>query len=319
MPAAPSARRDSKSRSRPALIPSSRENATACRRRNGSAPFAVCRDAALPHGSRVLFWRPSTHSGTPLAFCCMRTYAQAMRAALKAIWRSGLWLSALACTPSASGAIDPRPSPTTTVEMEAAGQSAATRPERVGSPTAVPASSSSADREGTTAREASDEELMATMLGEPQSAPGGTVGTGVAGAGVGVTVAAAPSGASTLEAPPVVRESRDFRASPGLAPEVIRRVIRQQFGFFRACYSMGLAKQPQLAGTLAFDFKIDGHGVPSDVTRGRAPIADSKVVECVASRFPKLLFPIPTVAPISVHFALEFMPARPAKAEASRP
>lgn len=269
-------------------------------------------DALFDAGRRATQPRqlPQGIARTTLAFRSVQPYVCIMRAIVVA---SGLWLSAVACTPSAGGAIDPRPAATTSVEigvLASAAPSIATPSAYATVPIGSPQSSRGAPGQDGSApsHEMSDDELMAVMLGESR---GGASGPG--GAGVGATVAAAPSTTTALARPPIVRELREFHSSAGLDPDVIRRVIRQQFGLFRACYAMGLAKQPQLAGTLGFDFKIDSQGATSAITRGPITLSDSQVVECVASRFSHLKFPLSKFAVSSVHFALEFLPGEPAR------
>src|SRR5262249_16578759 len=42
-----------------------------------------------------------------------------------------------------------------------------------------------------------------------------------------------------------------------LPPEIIQRIVRQNFGRFRLCYENGLRSDPKLTGTVATKFTID--------------------------------------------------------------
>ncbi|MGC4094782.1 MAG: AgmX/PglI C-terminal domain-containing protein [Polyangiaceae bacterium] len=68
-----------------------------------------------------------------------------------------------------------------------------------------------------------------------------------------------------------------------LPPEVIQRVVRQNFGRFRACYSMGLTRNPNLEGRVSARFVIGRDGAVSSVANGGSDLPDSAVVSCVIS------------------------------------
>ena len=97
-------------------------------------------------------------------------------------------------------------------------------------------------------------------------------------------------------------------AGDGLPPEVIQRVVRANFGRFRACYQHGLATQPDLSGRVAVKFTIDPQGGVVDA-HAEGTLPDKKVVSCIERAFAALTFPSPGHGkPINVTFPLEFSP-----------
>lgn len=94
-----------------------------------------------------------------------------------------------------------------------------------------------------------------------------------------------------------------------LPPEVIQRIVRQNFGRFRLCYEKGLASDPKLAGTVATKFVIDTKGSVSGVTRDASTtLTDAAVVTCVTSAFSSLSFPQPEGGIVTVVYPLIFNP-----------
>jgi Ca-activated chloride channel family protein len=56
------------------------------------------------------------------------------------------------------------------------------------------------------------------------------------------------------------------QVTPGLDPEIVRRIVRAHINELRSCYNQGQVKQPQLAGSITIAFEI---GAPSRVCRRR--------------------------------------------------
>lgn len=97
----------------------------------------------------------------------------------------------------------------------------------------------------------------------------------------------------------------DF-VSGRLPPEAIRRVVRQNFGRFRACYENGLTKDPALAGRVATRFLIDHTGrVVSSASAG-SDLASRDVVSCVTKAFTTLEFPEPEGGTVTVVYPIVF-------------
>ena len=75
-----------------------------------------------------------------------------------------------------------------------------------------------------------------------------------------------------------------------LPPEVIQRIVRQNFGRIRACYNAGLRTNPTLGGKMETRFTIDKTGAVSKVT-DTSTLADATTRQCVTKTFSGLSFP----------------------------
>ncbi len=78
-----------------------------------------------------------------------------------------------------------------------------------------------------------------------------------------------------------------------LPAEVIQRIVRQNFGRFRACYEEGLRGNPGLQGRVSTKFVIDRSGAVSLTADGGSDLPDRQVVQCVVRAFGGLSFPPP--------------------------
>jgi hypothetical protein len=75
-----------------------------------------------------------------------------------------------------------------------------------------------------------------------------------------------------------------------LPPEIIQRIVRQNFGRMRQCYEDGLKRDAHLAGRVSVKFIIETNGHVSQVEAIDPPnagprIPDPAVVACVADVF----------------------------------
>lgn len=93
-----------------------------------------------------------------------------------------------------------------------------------------------------------------------------------------------------------------------LPPEVIQRVVRQNFGRFRLCYQNALRNNPNLAGRVAVSFVIGRDGAVSMVQNGGSDLPDAGVVSCVVSAFYNLSFPQPENGIVTVTYPILFSP-----------
>lgn len=93
-----------------------------------------------------------------------------------------------------------------------------------------------------------------------------------------------------------------------LPPEVIQRIVRQNFGRFRLCYENGLRTNPNLSGRVAVKFVIDRSGSVSTAQDGGSDIPDRGVVSCVVRGFGNLSFPQPEGGIVTVVYPLIFNP-----------
>ncbi len=93
-----------------------------------------------------------------------------------------------------------------------------------------------------------------------------------------------------------------------LAPETVQRIVRQNFGRFRACYENGLKLNPSLAGRVAVRFVIGRDGAVASVANGGSDLPDAGVVSCVVRSFGSLSFPQPEGGVVSVVYPLSLTP-----------
>ncbi len=142
----------------------------------------------------------------------------------------------------------------------------------------------------------------------------GTIGRGGAGCGgCGGAGSGRLGGSHVVHAPSICRNVVEEGTVPHcdgmevtgrLPPEVVQRIVRQNFGRFRACYEDGLVRNPSLAGRIDVKFVIDGAGaVASAAARG---FADESVSRCVARAYEAMSFPQPEGGIVTVVYPLVF-------------
>jgi hypothetical protein len=92
---------------------------------------------------------------------------------------------------------------------------------------------------------------------------------------------------------PKIRQG-SMTVSGRLPPEVVQRIVRQNFGRFRLCYENGLRNDPKLTGTVVTKFVIDAQGAVSSAARdGSTTLTDAGVVSCITQKFSNFSFPQP--------------------------
>jgi len=91
-----------------------------------------------------------------------------------------------------------------------------------------------------------------------------------------------------------------------LPPEVIQRIVRQNFGRFRLCYEAALRKKPKLAGDVVLRFVIARDGNVSSANDHASTIADPYMVACVLRSFGSLSFPQPEGGIVTVTYTIKF-------------
>jgi hypothetical protein len=114
-------------------------------------------------------------------------------------------------------------------------------------------------------------------------------------------------GASHVTRAPAVRAGATM-VSGRLPPEVIQRIVRQNFGRFRACYERGLVHDHRLTGRISVRFTIDRSGAVSQVADGGSDLPDTEVIACVVQAFTNLTFPEPAGEIVSVIYPILFSP-----------
>jgi hypothetical protein len=93
-----------------------------------------------------------------------------------------------------------------------------------------------------------------------------------------------------------------------LPPEAIQRIVRQNFGRFRACYEDGLRRDPALQGRVSARFVIGRDGAVSSVSDGGSDLPDRGVVSCVVRAFYGVSFPQPEGGIVTVTYPILFSP-----------
>ena len=105
-----------------------------------------------------------------------------------------------------------------------------------------------------------------------------------------------------------VRMAKETILSGRLPPDVIQRIVRQNFGRFRNCYEIGLRANPNLEGRVVARFVIGRDGAVSNVSAG-GDLPDAQVRSCVASAFYGLSFPTPENGIVTVSYPIVLTPS----------
>lgn len=132
----------------------------------------------------------------------------------------------------------------------------------------------------------------------------GTIGPGMGKEGWG-RGHSLPSGSHKPRVPTI--RPMATTVSGRLPPQVIQRVVRQNFGRFRMCYSQALGRNPNLEGRVPVRFVIGRDGAVSNVSAG-GDLPDAQVRACVQSAFYGLSFPQPEGGIVTVTYPLMFSP-----------
>lgn len=134
----------------------------------------------------------------------------------------------------------------------------------------------------------------------------GTIGHGAGtGTGQGFGSGAGKLGGAHSTTTPRLRQGAT-RVVGRLPPEVIQRIVRQNFGRFRLCYENGLRANPNLHGTVTTHFIIDRSGAAATPSLSSSDLGDANVAQCVVRSFGNLSFPAPEGGVVSVTFPISF-------------
>jgi hypothetical protein len=93
-----------------------------------------------------------------------------------------------------------------------------------------------------------------------------------------------------------------------LPPEVIQRIIRSQYGKFRACYEDGLRRDPNLQGKVSVRFVIGVDGTVTNVINGGSDLPDPLVIQCIIRAYKDFCFPQPEGGIVTVVYPIMFSP-----------
>jgi hypothetical protein len=144
--------------------------------------------------------------------------------------------------------------------------------------------------------------LGLTGVGTGGGGSGGTIGLG----GIGSTGIGPGYDAGTRSGPSIRQGVTTVNGR--LPPEVIQRIVRQNFGRFRLCYENGLRTNPKLGGQVVVRFTIDKSGAVSKTEQAGTNLPDAGVASCVERGFGNLSFPAPEAGIVVVTYPVIFNP-----------
>jgi len=108
--------------------------------------------------------------------------------------------------------------------------------------------------------------------------------------------------------PPRVSFTGSTTVQGRIPPEVIQRIVRQNYGRFRLCYDAGLRSNPALTGRVSVRFVIGRDGGVSQVSNAGSDLPSPDVVQCVSNSFYGLSFPEPEGGIVTVVYPIMFTP-----------
>lgn len=137
----------------------------------------------------------------------------------------------------------------------------------------------------------------------------GTLGHGAgSGTGQGFGSGHGRLGGSHRGAAPRVGTSTVTVVPERLPPEVVQRIMRQNFGRYRLCYEKGLSNNPNLQGHVQVSFQIGAGGDVSNVSTAGSSLPDAAVTQCVKQALFGLSFPQPENGVVRARTRLSFEP-----------
>jgi hypothetical protein len=133
---------------------------------------------------------------------------------------------------------------------------------------------------------------------------------GAGGLGIGLDAGVAGDGGvrSSGRAPGSRIRQGAVEVNGRLPPEVIQRIVRQNFGRFRLCYESALRTKPKLAGTAVVRFVIDRAGAVMSTSDAGSTLPDASAVACIVRGFNALSYPQPEGGLVTVKFSLVLSP-----------
>ena len=132
-------------------------------------------------------------------------------------------------------------------------------------------------------------------------------GNGNGGLGGGIGRGSGHIGGAHVARSPTLRQGTT-EVNGRLPPEVIQRIVRQNFGRFRLCYENGMRNNPSLQGRVSVKFVIDRSGSVSTTQDGGSDLPDQSVISCVVRGFGNLSFPQPEGGIVTVTYPIIFNP-----------
>jgi hypothetical protein len=130
-----------------------------------------------------------------------------------------------------------------------------------------------------------------TMSATPPASASADPGPGI---GLGDPLAGLGSPKNPRKAPLPTLKTSDLKIDGGLPPEVVQRIVRQQYGRFRKCYEDAKKADPKLgAGVVGVEFTIDKSGAVSGAKETGSTLKDAALGACFVDVYSKLSFPAP--------------------------
>jgi len=120
-------------------------------------------------------------------------------------------------------------------------------------------------------------------------------------------VASTPASVPTVRVGPTHTEP-EKKSTGRLPPEVIQKIVRENYGTFRKCYEAGLGRNRDLRGRVSARFVIERDGLVSNVTNGGSDIPDPEVTACILNAFHGLRFPQPEGGTVTVVYPIMLEP-----------
>lgn len=105
---------------------------------------------------------------------------------------------------------------------------------------------------------------------------------------------------------PYCRCGAHTQVSGRLPPETVQRIVRQNFGRFRACYESALTRNPSLEGRVSTQFVIGRDGSVASVADAGSSLPDAAVKSCVQQAFRGISFPQPEGGIVMVTYPIVF-------------
>jgi hypothetical protein len=93
-----------------------------------------------------------------------------------------------------------------------------------------------------------------------------------------------------------------------LPPEAVQATVRARFTAFRACYEAGLARDPELTGTVTVMTVFGEDGVTKEASDKESTLPDKGVVDCIVGEFRKLAYPRARGGDVTVLYPIELAP-----------
>lgn len=106
-------------------------------------------------------------------------------------------------------------------------------------------------------------------------------------------------------------------ANGKLEPEIVRRIVRREFGRVRMCYELALKQDPTLGGTVTVNFVIRPDGEVGKVTSS-SELKHAETVACIERTFRGLGFPQHEGGLVTVAVPIELTPGAAPSASAAQ-